>query len=181
MIDYGNRLPIQKNRLEGLKKAEKNQLKIIETDDFSDFWNEILIPNLSLKHDASPVHSLEEIEHLARLFPKNIRQFNVIDSEAKTVAGATLFESENVAHVQYISGNAAKQQLGSLDFLFHHLIEQVFAGKKYFDFGTSNENQGKNLNSGLNYWKESFGARTLVYKMYSVKTENHHMLDNVLL
>ena len=68
-----------------------------------------------------------------------------------------------------------------MDFLFHHLIENVFADKKYFDFGTSNEKAGQHLNGGLNYWKESFGARSLVYKRFSLKTENHRLLDNVLL
>ena len=181
VIDFDNRLPIQKNRLEGLKKAEKHQLKIIETADFSAFWNEILVPNLTKKHGASPVHTLEEIKQLAQNFPNNIRQFVVVDHNQKTVAGTTIFETQQVAHVQYISGDENKQQLGSLDFLFHHLIENVFADKKYFDFGTSNEKAGQHLNGGLNYWKESFGARSLVYKRFSLKTENHRLLDNVLL
>ena len=181
VLDYRNRLPIQKNRLEGLKKAARHELKIIETTYFSQFWNAILIPNLALKHQAKPVHSVEEITQLARRFPKQIRQFNVIDQNSKIVGGATIFETDQVAHVQYISGNEDKQQLGSLDFLFHHLINNIFAHKKYFDFGTSTVNQGKNLNAGLHYWKESFGARSLVQRSFRVETANHTLLKNVLL
>lgn len=181
VIDNRNPIPIQKNRLEGVKKASKNALKIEETTSFSAFWNDILIPNLSKTHDAKPVHSLEEITLLQKRFPKNIRQFNVLNPENKIVAGATIFETENVAHVQYISGNADKQQLGSLDFLFHHLITSVFKDKPYFDFGTSNENAGQNLNAGLQYWKECFGARTLVHRSFCIQIKNHENLGQVLL
>ncbi|HEA31362.1 MAG TPA: GNAT family N-acetyltransferase [Leeuwenhoekiella sp.] len=181
VIDMKNRLPIQKNRLEGVKKAEKQQLKIEETTDFSAFWNDILIPNLARSHDAAPVHSLGEIKLLNQLFPQNIRQFNVIDARRKIVGGATIFDTEQVAHVQYISGDEYKQQLGSLDFLFHYLITDVFKDKRYMDFGTSNENAGKNLNAGLQYWKECFGARTFVHRSFRIKIKNHHNLNAVLL
>jgi hypothetical protein len=181
VIDSKNPIPIQKNRLEGVNKAKKNALKIEETTDFSAFWGDILIPNLAKTHNTKPVHSLKEITLLQKCFPKNIRQFNVLNSEDKIVAGATIFESENVAHVQYISGNAEKQQLGSLDFLFHHLITSVFKDKPYFDFGTSNENGGKNLNVGLQYWKECFGARILVHRSFCISVKNHYRLNGVLI
>lgn len=181
VIDNKNPIPIQKNRLEGIKKAKKNTLKIEETIDFAAFWNDILIPNLAKTHNAAPVHSLEEIILLQKCFLKNIRQFNVLNSKDKIVAGATIFESENVAHVQYISGNADKQQLGSLDFLFYYLITDVFKNKPYFDFGTSNENAGRNLNAGLQYWKECFGARTLVHRSFCIQVKEHYRLDEVMI
>ena len=181
VINQKTRLPIQKNRLEGVKKAKKQALKVEETTEFSAFWNDILIPNLANSHNAKPVHSLEEITLLRKRFPKNIRQFNVLNPENKTVAGATVFETENVAHVQYISGNADKQQLGSLDFLFHQLITDVFKHKHYFDFGTSNENAGANLNGGLQYWKECFGARSLAHRSFKITVGKHKLLEKVLI
>jgi hypothetical protein len=180
VIENTSKLKIQSNRIEGVKKAEKNALEIIEGTDFNSFWIEILEPNLEHRHGAKPVHSREEIEILARSFPKNIFQFNVY-KEGVIVAGATIFETETVAHVQYISANEDKQQLGSLDFLFEYLINQRFKDKKYFDFGISNENQGKNLNKGLLYWKETFGARSVACKFYTVATDNHTKFDSVLL
>jgi hypothetical protein len=180
VIENASKLKIQSNRIEGLKKAEKNALEIVEGTDFKSFWTEILKPNLELRHGAKPVHSLEEMDKLARHFPKNILQFNVY-KEGVIVAGATIFESETVAHVQYISANEEKQQLGSLDFLFEYLINQRFIDKKYFDFGISNENQGKNLNKGLLYWKETFGARSIACKFYTVATADHTKLDSILL
>jgi hypothetical protein len=68
-----------------------------------------------------------------------------------------------------------------LDFLYHELITKTFKDKNYFDFGTSNENQGKNLNSGLNFWKESFGASTITQDFYEVETSNFNLLNDVLI
>ncbi|RZK09794.1 MAG: GNAT family N-acetyltransferase [Flavobacterium sp.] len=170
---------LSKDRKEGVNRGKKNALVIKETNDFDSFWNEILIPNLEDKHQAKPVHSVEEIKLLHSRFPQNIRQFNVYKDD-KIVAGTTIFETRNVAHSQYISGNSTKNELGSLDFLHHHLLTKVFKDKLYFDFGTSNENQGKNLNKGLSYWKESFGANTVVQDFYEVATSNYDKFENVL-
>ena len=180
VIEQAAKLKIQSNRLQGVKKADKQGLKIKEDASFKAFWAKILEPNLKEKHQTKPVHSVEEIEKLAHRFPKNIRQFNVWKGD-EIVAGATLFETETVVRVQYISANADKQQLGSLDFLFQYLIENCYADKKFFDFGISNENQGKNLNQGLLYWKETFGARSIACKFYEVNTANYTKFDSVFL
>lgn len=175
-----NALKIQGNRMEGVKKAEKQGLWLEAEQNFNPFWNKILIPNLNKRHGAKPVHTLEEIEALATNFPNNIVQFNVM-KDKDIVAGTTMFVTDRVAHVQYISANEDKQQLGSLDFLFHHLINSTYRDKKYFDFGVSNENQGKNINKGLQYWKECFGARTVAQEFYEVPTANHTKLDSVFI
>lgn len=180
VIDSRNDLHITKGRLEGVAKGIKNQLRIVEETNFESFWNQILIPNLEIKHQAKPVHSLQEIQYLKTQFPNNIRQFNVYLDD-QIVAGTTIFESTQVAHAQYISANKDKNELGSLDFLYHHLITEVFTTKKFFDFGISNEEQGQKLNFGLSFWKESFGASTIVHDFYEVKTSNYKLLENVLL
>ena len=179
VIDLSKKLLIASGRKEGIVKGKKNKLEIKEIDDFELFWNAILIPNLVKKHQAKPVHSLEEITKLKMLFPKNIRQFNVYNNGI-IVAGTTFFESDEVAHCQYISGKEDKNELGGLDLLFHHLITEVFKNKHFFDFGTSNESQGRKLNNGLSFWKESFGASTIVHDFYEVKTSNYGLLDTVL-
>ena len=180
VIDLSKESIISKIRKRGIQKGFLNGLQIIEENDFESFWNEILIPNLDKKHRAEPVHSLKEILRLKLLFPNNIRQFNVYFNE-KIVAGTTVFESQNVVHCQYISKNEIVDNLGSLDFLYQFLIKEVFAEKRFFDFGISNESQGKKLNNGLSYWKESFGASTIVQDFYEVKTTNYNLLDTVLI
>lgn len=180
VLDLSQKNKISKIRKRGIQKAVANQLIIKEENDFELFWNEILIPNLNKKHNAVPVHSLEEINSLKKFFPKNIHQFNVY-KEDTIVGGTTIFETATTAHCQYISKNEKKENLGSLDFLFQYLIEEKFAQKRFFDFGISNENQGKYLNEGLSYWKESFGASTVVHDFYEVETSNYSLLNNVLI
>jgi hypothetical protein len=178
VIDMHNRLPFAEIRKQGTKKGERNGLVIIEESQFELFWKEILIPNLQKKHGVDPVHTAQEMILLNKKFPHNIRHFNVYNGD-KIVAGTTVFITDTVAHLQYISKN--EDELGSLDFLYYHLITQTFAHKKYFDFGISNEEQGKKLNQGLAFWKESFGARSVVQDFYEVETASFTKFDNVLI
>ena len=180
VIDLRESVLLYKNRKEGVRRGINHQLVIKEENNLDIFWNQILIPNLRDKHFANPVHTLQEINMLKSKFPKNIRQFNVYFKD-KIVAGTTIFESKNVAHSQYIASSESKNELGSLDFLHYYLITDIFKEKKYFDFGISNENQGQNLNQGLSYWKESFGASTIVQDFYEVETNRFKLLENVVI
>jgi len=181
VLDIQNKIPVSRVRNRGIEKGIKNNLRIVEVNVFSEFWNELLIPNLKERYNTKPVHSLEEIIYLKSKFPKQIKQFNVYDKE-KIVGGVTVFETENVIHPQYISGNKAfNNELGGLDFLYNYLISEVYKSNKYFDFGISNENNGKNLNESLHYWKESFGARTIIQNFYRIETANFPNLETVLL
>lgn len=180
VIDLSKKLQLSAGRMEGVNRGIKNQLLVREENDFSSFWKSILIPNLTNKHQVKPVHSLEEIMQLKHKFPVNIRQFNVYRAN-ELIGGTTIFESKNVVHSQYISANLTKNEYGTLDFLHHFLITEVFKDKKYFDFGISNEEQGRKLNGGLSFWKESFGATTLTQDFYEVETGNYSKLEEVII
>lgn len=71
--------------------------------------------------------------------------------------------------------------MGSIDYLYHYLITEVFADKNYFDFGPSHEENGKKINEGILFWKESFGAKTTVQDYYEVQTSDFHLLENIML
>lgn len=180
VIDLAKPIFWSKIRNRGIRNGIKNNLVIKETADCDEFWIKILIPHLQLRYNVSPVHTLQDINKLKKLFPNNIRQFNVYENEV-IIAGTTIFESENVAHCQYISGKEGKNETGSIDFLFYHLIADVFKNKRFFDLGSSNGNQERQLNNGLSYWKESFGASTIVQDVYEVETGNYSLLDSVLI
>lgn len=179
VIDLKNKIKTTQTRKESINRGNKNQLVIKEETSFDSFWNEILIPNLENKHQVKPVHSLEEITLLKTNFSQNIKQFNVYYND-KIVAGTTMFITKNVAKPQYISGNEDKNQLGSLDFLYDFLIDK-YKDKIYFDFGPSNEQNGKKVNEGIQFWKESFGARTMIQNFYEIETENYNLLENVMI
>ncbi|MBL7885633.1 MAG: GNAT family N-acetyltransferase [Flavobacterium sp.] len=169
-----------KDRKQCVRRGIKANLLVKEEPNFELFWNEILIPNLDKKHQSKPVHTVEEITKLHQHFPENIRHFNVY-FENQIVAGTTIFVTDKVAHPQYISGNEMKNELGSLDFLYHHLIHEVFADKTYFDFGPSHEENGTKIKEGILFWKESFGTKTVTQSFYEVETKNHFLLDTVLI
>lgn len=178
VLDLTNKIAIDSNRMEGVKRGIKNELVVKEETSFDLFWNEILVPNLATKHNAKPVHTLSEITKLKNLFPNNIRQFNVYKNE-ELLGGTTVFVNKKVVHSQYISGNVTKNVTGSLDFLHHHLIKEVFKEYHYHDFGICNEYDGRKINKGLLFWKESFGAKTVIQNFYEVETINYSLLETV--
>jgi hypothetical protein len=59
------------------------------------------------------------------------------------------------------------------DLLWNFLITHYSTEKKYFDFGISTEKGGAYLNSGLAAYKESFGARAVMYDTYEVDVANN--------
>jgi len=181
VIDYRKRIPLNSSRKNAVNQAIKAGFSVEKTTDFEPFWDQVLIPNLKAQHDAEPTHSLEEITVLAKRFKYNIHQFEVRDAQQQLLAGATIFETQVVAHVQYISATPEGKKQGALDFLFQQLIEEHFSHKWYFDFGTSNEQAGAKLNAGLQFWKETFGARTRIQRTYRLQTKNSFKLENVVL
>lgn len=181
ILDITNQIEKSRVRRRGIEKGLKSKLVINEVDDFEIFWNELLIPNLKERYNVRPVHSLQEIQFLKSKFPTKIKQFNVY-LDKKIVGGVTVFETDNVIHPQYISGNKEFNNLyGGLDFLYDYLINNIYKNAKYFDFGISNENNGFQLNEKLHYWKESFGARTIVQNFYEIETKNYSLLEKVLI
>ena len=102
------------------------------------------------------------------LFPNDIRLF-VAKADDRIVAGTLVYETSQVAHAQYIAASKEGRAVGALDGLFCYLINEVFAEKKYFDFGISTEQGGRYLNEGLAFQKEGFGARAVVYDTYLIK------------
>jgi len=166
-VPLDDRLPFRTLRRRQLKKALASSLTIAEDEDFASFWP-ILEENLHERYGVSPVHSLEEIPRLHNNFPRQISLFRVCD-EAETLGGCIVYETDEVAHVQYIAASPRGKKCGALDLLFHQLIYDRYAQKRYFDFGISTEHGGQMLNEGLLFQKEGFGARAIMYDVYELR------------
>jgi len=136
---------------------------------FQPFWEEVLEPRLAQRYGVKPVHSVREISQLASQFPGNIKQFSVYNGP-EILAGVTIYETALVAHAQYIAASDNGRQIGALDYLLDWFMRDRYQDKKFFDLGICNENQCRDLNSGLLEWKESFGARTYSHEFYKVRT-----------
>jgi len=153
-------------RKRGIRKAEKNNLKIENSSDFASFWP-LLNNNLQAKYSKQPVHSLDEISYLKNKFPNNIHLY-IVKNENTIIAGTVIFETETVAHIQYIAANEAGKGLGATDLLVDYIINKAYSNKQYFDYGISTENNGQYLNENLIAQKEGFGARATVYDIYTI-------------
>jgi hypothetical protein len=173
-----DRLPLIRERKSLIRKAADLGVCVVQETSFQPFWERVLVPQLAARHGAKPVHSLEEITLLADRFPENIKQFSAyLDGEI--VAGATVYETATVARAQYGAVTEKGRHSGAQAFVFESLIEQ-YKQKRFFDFGTSNEKEGRALNHGLLDWKEGFGARVYTQDHYEIATRNFPKLEPML-
>lgn len=154
------------NRRRALRRAEASGLTVEEAPGrLADFWP-LLADNLAARHDARPVHSLDEIRLLADRFPANIRLWVARRGDG-LLAGVLLYQVAVVSHAQYIASNAEGNGVGALDAIFAAAMTQArAAGCRWFDFGISNEDQGRVLNDGLYRFKHGFGAGGVVHEFF---------------
>jgi hypothetical protein len=167
VIDRREPPAYQDRRRRAVGKAHKLGLIVREDPDLAGYW-EVVRENLSRRHDARPVHSLEEIAALAARFPAGIRLFTCRDGEGELLAGVLIYHSAMVAHAQYIASTETGRRQGALDLLLDDLIQRRFRDTAYFDLGISNESGGRVLNRGLIEQKEGFGARAVVHDHYQI-------------
>lgn len=165
VVDLHRRLPLSELRRRGIKKAVASRLQVIESTDYTSFWD-VLSSNLMERFHASPVHSLSEIELLSSRFPQNIKLYVVTDGE-EVIGGTVLYISADIVKTQYISTNDRGRKVGALDYLFSCLLDKYKSeGFRFFDFGTSNRVDTDDLNDPLIFQKEGFGGRAVCYDHY---------------
>lgn len=152
------------SRKSGIRKCQKENVRISETKEFEAFWT-ILENNLIDRFNTKPVHSYLEMGLLSSRFPENIKLF-VVKHNEKIVAGSILYIMNLIVHVQYISASEDGKKIGALDYLFDFLINKEFSDKPVFDFGQSTERMGQYLNENLIFQKEGFGGRGIAYEIY---------------
>ncbi len=161
-----DRVRLSKGRKWSIKKSKNSGLTVGRSEDFGAFMA-IEEEVLQKRYGVKPTHTLEEIELLAGRFPEHIKLF-AASRDDTMVAGAIVYETDTVAHTQYIASTNEGKALFASDRLLDFLITEVFAQKRYFDFGISTEDQGRFLNVGLVKQKEEFGARATVYDTYEM-------------
>lgn len=139
--------------------------KALELHRFSDakledFWP-ILEEVLAERHDAKPTHTLAEISMLRQRLPDRIACFKA-ELDGTMVAGAVVYVSRRVAHLQYMATNHAGRKSHALDGLIVWLTK-LYAGRvQWLSLGISNNRDGT-LNQGLFDYKISFGAQRVAH------------------
>jgi len=158
-------IAISAKKTAGYRNGKFDNLKLEINHDFKPFWNQILIPQLQTRHDASPVHSEPEMELLASRFPKNIKQYLVCNAD-EILAGVTFFIKDKIVKSQYAAASPKGLKIGALDYLYIEAIKQFKnAGYHYLDLGHVNHPDGT-INRGLQRFKEELGGiNSTVYRL----------------
>ena len=163
-IDMSNKPRFKELRRRGVKKAKKNGLIVLKSNDIDAYW-EVLSETLDTEHGVKPIHNVEEIKMLIDRFPDRIKLYAAY-CEQKLLGGSLVFETGQVLHTQYIAASEEGKHVGALDLVFDKLINEVYIDYKYFDFGISTEARGHYLNNSLIFQKEQFGGHGVVYNIY---------------
>lgn len=166
-IKLDDKIPFAELRRRSVKKALKNGLEVCRSQDYEGYVS-LLSEVLSAHHGTKPVHTGAELRLLAERFPENIKLFSAY-KEDKMLAGVVIFDTPQTVHAQYIANSDEGRNIGALDLVIDYLINTCSAGKKYFDFGISTEDNGRFLNAGLISQKEGFGGRATVYDFYELR------------
>lgn len=163
--------PIKSSRLgkRAAKRMKASGIRVREVKDVSLFW-EIITTDRRERHNTTPVHTLEEMSRLHSLLPEYIKLY-VAENDTEILAGAVIFDTGEVLHLQYAAATAKGKLLYAVDAIYHEVVLNLRADAKWFDFGTSNERDGLYLNSGMVAHKEEFGGRSVVYDTYTIRLQ----------
>ncbi len=146
------------------RKLKLDQFEFTLSDDFASFW-EILENNLITYHNTKPVHSLDEIIYLHRLFPNGIRLFIARNKQTGEIdAGAVLYVFKNVVKLQYFAASTVGRKNRASHALYYGFITEYLNKVDYIDLGNCMDDIDT-INYNLLYIKERFGAT--IYPMHS--------------
>jgi len=121
---------------------------------------------LKKKYSASAAHSAKDINNLQKIFPNNIKVFELRDQEKNLLSAAIIFLSNQVAHIQYMTLSEIGRGYRALDSLIYQIYELYRDRYEWLEFGVSTTNYGKNFNETLATKKEEYGATPLCYDIY---------------
>ena len=164
VIDFKNFAGFARDKRYRLNKSSRNNLRFEEKGDVFQFM-ELVKENLNKKYHTDPVHTADEVALLQSRFPNNIFTLTVFQEE-EFLGGTLLFTDNDFIHTQYLHFNDAGRNLCAPEFLIDNLMKKYGNTKRYLSFGTSTEDNGKCLNSGLAAFKEGFGAAGVCHDFY---------------
>jgi hypothetical protein len=165
-IDLAHSVRPTKGRRSSAKRAAEAGIRVAQGIDYATFM-ELEREVLERRYGAVPTHTSAELAGLAARFPQGIKLYTAAD-DSGMLAGVVVYETDLVAHAQYIGVSEEGRRRKALDAILAHLLGDVYAQKRYFDFGISTKDDGRLLNAGLVRNKESYGARGVAYDRYEL-------------
>lgn len=161
LLPLAGAIPFNTSKMQAVRRARKQGVTV--TDAAVENFYGLLCDVLLAQHGVTPVHSLAELEQLHATFPRDILvRLAVLDQ--RVLAGTLVYRYGHVWHTQYLASSDEGRRVGALDLVIAELMaEATAAGASHVSFGVSTVNQGMDVNAGLLWQKESYGARTMVH------------------
>jgi Acetyltransferase (GNAT) domain len=166
VVQLGEARLVSERRRRALEKARAHGVQVQESDDFETFLG-IQKTLLNARFGVDPTHTPKELMLLHSRFPESIKLYSA-SLDGRIVGGVVVYADKQVARAQYIAASEEGKASAALDMVFALLIDEVYVGRRYFDFGISTEKDGRHLNASLIENKESYGARAIVYDWYEL-------------
>ncbi len=153
----------------GWRKRALNSGVVTEEgwDDIAAYWG-ILEANLARRHDATPTHSLAEIEYLHERFPT---QFILVTAKAgDELAAGCLYSIEGpVLQARYTATTEEGRAVSATDLVIERGIALARGrGCHFYSMGTSTVDDGRELNEPQYDFKVSFGAGGVIHETYEL-------------
>lgn len=169
VVDLEHQLKMPKGRKAQISRSRREGVIVKELFDEQSFYEFINLENevLGKYHNAKAVHSGKEMYLLHSRFPEKVHLFGAFYEE-RLIAGSVLYEYGQLVHTTYLAANDLAREIGGLDLTIYTMIEHFKGKKKWFDFGISSENGGREMMNGLIAQKEGFGGRTNIYDTWII-------------
>jgi hypothetical protein len=155
IFNYSAEKSVKKAMRAGLEFSISSSMADIET------FHRWLLENLKERHQAAPVHTLDEIVKLKNLFPEEILLFGAYLKGRPLGFLMVLVSSPKAVHVLYTAQNFTHAvECRPINFIYYHLINWAKEhGFDYVNIGISTEEGGAKINWSLFDFKETLGGR----------------------
>ena len=150
-----------------IRQGRRAGLVVRQSEDYATFWK-MLQRNLGVRFKTVPTHSLEEIKRICTLCPGEIELWAAFNDQQRMIAGTVVFDlSVSTAHTFYSAQDYRFRGLRPAALLMHHLHEEFVAHRrKRLNLGVITACGATELNLGLSFFKQSFGARPTLRRTY---------------
>lgn len=166
----GHNVEFNATRRNLLKKGLRAGLEVVSGAEILPDVMGLVMDVLAARHEAMPVHTIEELGALQQQFSEGIRAYAVRSPDATGLrAGVVLFVSPHAVKLQYLGYAPDTGETGAMEMLFDHLLRAPEFHGRSFDFGTSAS--GDSINASLMAYKESLGGRLRMFPRFNVEVE----------
>lgn len=169
VIELTNKRIKSEDHVRRYKKAIKFGLKaeILGIEEYQCFYS-MLKEALFNQHGVSPAHELDELIELQLRVPQKIELWGARGVNGNLLACVWMFKlHDRCWHTQYITSNLEGREMAATNFLLESLIMRAeLEGVLNFSFGSSTEQAGLTVNSGLYRFKNALGWGSSVQDHY---------------